>query len=309
METTQTGGLTAHSTFGPYRLLRSVGTTRVGDRILAVDDRSGRNVVVYRRVVGGGRGALRRELDAVEHAARAKGPHLLPIEGWGLWNLAELGWVSPWTGSWAGMVTLAELRTAKGGRLGFVEAKRAIEQVWAGSNAGRACGVTHGPISLDEVLVDQQGRVWIENYGLAWRAGSGDDTVGGRLETASIGAALVELVTGKAVPVPGWLPGLPHLPTIPGLPTITLPEVPAEWQGLPGRAAEQAVAAAVTAALRAEDALPGVIAALRGVTEQVADAEASAKSSVAKAAGDMVKSALKHAATTVFDLMRGKKGE
>lgn len=289
----------ATESFGPFRITRRAGDSPVGARLLAVDDRTSQSVMVHVMEAGRTRRARQRRLAAVEAcAAVARGPHLLAIQGWGFWEPGRLAWVTAYPGSAGGPVTLRALVEARGGRLPVADAGRVIEQLWAAVRGAHAAGWSAGPVDLDGVLVDPQGQVWLENYGLAaelLEAGSLTATPERRkLELLSLGAALVELTTGAAPPMPERLP--------------ELPEFPAQWREALGGWTEDALAGAIAAALRAEDALPAVVDVLRRALGQAAEAERAvgeaAKDAAWSAAKVAVGGVLRGAAARLRDLFR-----
>ncbi len=290
--------------------MRTLPDSPVGDRLLAVDVRTGAAGVVHVRPGGVGRKRRQAELEAVAAAAGLRGPHLLAIHGWGFWAGSgdRLAWVTDYTGSASGVLTLRGHVASKGGRLLPNEAATVIEHLWAGVRAAHANGHVQGPIDPDAVLIDQHGRTWIENYGLARRLsgkvlGSGDDEAMLRkLELVSLGALAVELTTGLRPPVPQSLPEVPGLPD--------WPEIPEEWRARARSWSEDAIAASISGALKAQDSLPAITAVLRDLLGEIKQAEESvtrAASDAAKdAAKNTAKSVLKSIASSVWDMIRGR---
>lgn len=290
--------------FGPFRITRRAGDSPVGARLLAVDDRTSRSVMVHVLEAGRTRRARQRQLAAVEACAAVAGvPHVLAVEGWGFWEPGRLAWVTAYPGAAGGPVTLRALAQARGGRLPVADAGRVVDQLWSAVRGAHAAGWSTGPMDLDGVLVDPQGQVWIENYGLAEElrgAGRLAATAERRkLELLSLGAAFVELTTGAAFPLPEGLPELPELP-------------PAWAEALRGWT-EEALAGAITAALRAEDAAPAVVEVLRRAVGRAAEAERGATEAAREAGwsaakglvGGAVRGVLKGAAARIADLFRG----
>ena len=294
--------------FGSFRVVRTLAASPVGERLLAIDDRTGAAGVVHVRPGGMGRKRRQAELEAVEAAGGLRGQHVLAIQGWGFWAGSgdRLAWVTDYTGSAAGVLTLRGHAASKGGRLSPSEAATVLEHVWTGVRAAHALGHVQGPIDPDAVLIDQHGRAWLENYGLARRLAGGREDVAmlRKLELVSLGALAVELTTGLRPPMPQRLPD--DLPI--GLPGW--PEVPEAWVERAKSWSEEAIAASISGALRAHDTLPAITGVLRELLGGMKDAEErvtrAAGQAAKEAAKDTARSVFKAVATSVWDLIRGR---
>lgn len=152
--------------FGPYRVVRDLGVSRAGPRWVAINERTGENRAVYR--VGSSRDHVerRRLLAALERAGRLSHPHLLTVEKFSLDGSGNLWAVAAYRGNQDGLVTINELVEAKGGRLSPIESERALEQMLEAIAFAHEQGLHHGPVELDEILIDRHGSVWIEMYAL-----------------------------------------------------------------------------------------------------------------------------------------------
>lgn len=289
--------------FGSYRIVRPLGESAVGERLLAIDDRTDHAAVVHVRpstLTGKRRHA---ELAVLQGAASARGPHLLPILGWGFWPGVggRLAWVTPYTGSAPGLISLRDHVRTKGGTLGPREAGTVVQHLWAGAKAAHASGHVQGVVDPSSVLIDQHGQAWFENYGLArlLLAPADDAAMARKLELLSIAALGVELTTGLAPPLPRTIPDLP-----------VMPEIPDAWRERAKALSEEAIAASIATALQAHDSLPAILGALRDMVGDVRDAQTRASQAAANAASDAVKhsakAAMRAVASSVWDLIRGR---
>jgi hypothetical protein len=192
---------------GPYLLMRQMDRGRWTDRWLAVHDREDSAHVVHRFAVGAGE--HQRFLEAAERASRLDHPHLLPIEHFTLGTVVGgNAWVvTPYTGTQDGLLTLDGLLSAKGGRMPPPEAERALVQLLGACRYAHVLGVRHGPVSMDEVLVDRRGSVAVELYGLGRELGPVGPGVASaaevvRDEVRSVVEIGYQLVTGLSADEP-----------------------------------------------------------------------------------------------------------
>jgi serine/threonine protein kinase len=152
--------------FGAYRFVRELGPHAAGERWLALDPRTGSSCTVYRLTAFRGRLAGRRALEAIAKMTSVRHAHLLPVHQVGIDALHTPCVVTDYTGHHDGLVTLAQLLQAKGGRLPIPEAARAVGQITEACAAAHDAGLVHGPFTADDVLVDRFGQLWVELYGL-----------------------------------------------------------------------------------------------------------------------------------------------
>jgi hypothetical protein len=110
----------------------------------------------------------RRFQAAAEHAAGLAHPHILTIQQVGVDTLGHPWLITPFTGDVDGLRTLAKLQKEKGGQLAPMEVERAAEQLLSAAAAAHGQHVTaHGPIHIEEILVDRHGAIVVELYALA----------------------------------------------------------------------------------------------------------------------------------------------
>ncbi len=153
---------------GPYRIVRPLEPGRLAARWLAVHDRDQTSHIAYEFLCRD-RAEQRRLLSAFERAAELEHPHILRVEQFAFAD-AHVAWLfTPYTGNQEGLVSLDSLLKAKGGTMSAQEAERAVTQVLSALEYAHARGNLHGPLALDEVLVDRHGRISIELHGLARR--------------------------------------------------------------------------------------------------------------------------------------------
>lgn len=153
---------------GPFTLVRPLAPGPMAERWLAFDD-SRHTAHVAHRFRMGERAEERRLVAAVEALSGLAHPHILPVEQFTL-GIAGAAWiVTPFTGSHDGLVTLDKLLEDKGGRMEPGEVERALTQVLEAIQSAHACGVQHGPITTEEIVVDRRGSLAIEHYGIRRR--------------------------------------------------------------------------------------------------------------------------------------------
>lgn len=137
----------------------------------------------------------RRFQAAADSASRLNHAHILTIEQYGIDALGHPWVITPFTGDVDGVRPLSRLLREKGGQMDPLEVERAMDQLLkavaaahaeitvpalsatAGSIGNGAESGTHrpppslplihGPMSIDEILVDRRGALMVELYGLA----------------------------------------------------------------------------------------------------------------------------------------------
>ncbi|MCL4740638.1 MAG: hypothetical protein KJZ54_00380 [Phycisphaerales bacterium] len=189
---------------GPYVLVRQLTDGRLGERWLSLHERNQTSHTLHRFPPSHDKAEQRRLLEAFETLSAFRHAHVLPI---GEFSFAGdgRGWlVTPYTGNQEGLVTLADVLEAKGGQLGPYEAERAAAHLLEAFEAAHAVGLHHGPLSIDEVLVDRHGRVMVELFGLARRL-EGLERGNAELirdEIGSVAQLAYRLVTGLSADEP-----------------------------------------------------------------------------------------------------------
>ncbi|MFN7020832.1 MAG: hypothetical protein ACK4WH_05840 [Phycisphaerales bacterium] len=182
---------------GPYLLTRALAPCAFAERHLALHEPDHSSHVAYRFSGARSRQVRRRLESAISACRQLDHEHLLPVE-----DVVESDgdvWVMcPFTGDVDGIRTLSKLLREKRGQMDPFEAERAMEQL-LDAVAHAHTRVVHGPIRMDDVLVDRHGRLLIEFYGLR-RALSGASAAADpediRDEVRSIVEIGYQLVTG-----------------------------------------------------------------------------------------------------------------
>lgn len=189
--------------FGPYRMVRPLEPGPLGERWLAVHEVELTSHVVHRFAPRIDKAGQRRFLSAVESVRGIEHAHVTPIEVFAVCPSGRGCVVTPYTGNQDGLVTLASLLAAKGGRMTPVEAERAVTHVLEAMDHAHGAGVVHGALSDAELMVDRHGRVSIELYGLARAlAGLAANSEVVRDEVRSAVEIAYRLITGLAADEP-----------------------------------------------------------------------------------------------------------
>lgn len=154
------------------------------DRFLALHESNQTSHIAYRFPPVAGKAEEARLVAAVESAALIDHPHALRIQQF-TFDITGQAWIiTPFAGDADGLRTLTRHLRQKGGQCRPDEAERAVQQllsVIAVAHGGGALQPPtdseaasparavpcHGPITMDEILVDRRGSLLIELYGLA----------------------------------------------------------------------------------------------------------------------------------------------
>lgn len=198
----------APTRFPDLQVIRRLGTHRLAARWLLREAHSHQPLLAHALHLPGSPGEQDRASARARNAAAFRHPHALSVsrvhaDGDTLWL------VSPYPGSYDGLLTLSALLSMKaGGQFEPAETRHAVAQVLGALSAGRSAGCAHGPVRMDEVLVDRHARVLIELFGVEQALiARPDDRSTETEELVSVGAMASELLSG----VP-WRPGGVGLP-------------------------------------------------------------------------------------------------
>lgn len=151
----------------PYRITRTLARGPLSWRWLAVHDVALTSHVIHELIARHDKIERRRFLSAFEALADLHHPHLLPVESIAMGERGKTTLVTPFTGNQEGLITLGSLLKSKGGRMSASEVERAMVQLLDACRYAHSQRRHHGPIALEEVLVDRHGRLFIELYGVA----------------------------------------------------------------------------------------------------------------------------------------------
>lgn len=151
--------------FGPYKVIRPLGSTRGVSRFIVLCTKTDTNRLLYRFPSLNQHQQRRVLFDAMVSMSTLDHPHLLRVESASYDDRGRLCVITPYTGNQEGLVTLEDLVDQRGGKLGVIEAARAIEHLFSAASYAHQRGISHGPIECEHVLVDRFGSIQIELYG------------------------------------------------------------------------------------------------------------------------------------------------
>lgn len=152
--------------FGPYESVRPLAPVHGCSRMIMLHGRERTNHLLYRFEHITDSVARRRVFDRIMKTARLDHAHILKIERVGYDDTGRLCAITEYPGNQEGLVTLADLLEARGGRLEFSEAIRLMGQLLEACMHASEQGIVHGPFSMNELLVDRHGCTLIELFGL-----------------------------------------------------------------------------------------------------------------------------------------------
>lgn len=215
-----------------FTLARRLPSHRIAHRWLARRPGDSRPLLVY-----GLQGAAAEQVNTLGTALSLQTPHALPVEALDAGPSRGLFVVSPFPGSYDGLLSLGALLSRKtAGQFGLWETRHAVDHLLSALEAAREHGAPHGELRPDEVLVDRRARLRVELCGVESALRRVCPPV--RIELDSVSRIALELLTG----VPGGPPSGAGLPSgkswrawrrwfeaVPGLPSCaaareTLPQ-------------------------------------------------------------------------------------
>ncbi len=177
-------------------VLRSrIASTRMGHRWLANAGPDAPVKVVY-LVEGSSEGLAEQLCKRLAQISAARIPHALPIEAIEAAHGGRFWIVCPHTGSADGLLTLGRLVSSKDeGRMEPDEARRTTLQLLLALDHAHMHRIPHGPVVMDEVLVDRRGSVLVELMGVKASIRA-DVTPDIREELESVARCAFEMLTG-----------------------------------------------------------------------------------------------------------------
>jgi serine/threonine protein kinase len=197
---------------GPFLLTRKLASAALAERWVALHERAMTSHVVYR--FGSSTSSpfvVEREdfLATMERAATLNHSHILKIEHYDFDESGRPYCVVPFTGDRDGLLNLGQLLRHKGGMLSLEEAKRAAEQVLSAIAYAHNLGCPHGPLGMDEILVDRHGSLKLELYAVSRMLGhpENDASEQQRREVQTSMAIVYQLLTGLRYEEPLIRPG------------------------------------------------------------------------------------------------------
>lgn len=177
---------------GPFRLTRELTPVALGRRFLALHERDATSHLVYLLPLGKSRRDHRVFLAATDRLESVASPYLVSVSHAGLIGSSSGYLIASYPGTADGVLTLADLASARLGRFSAYEARRGLAHLLTGVAAGQAAGVGHGPFGAEDVLVDRHGRLMIELFGLRANLYRGGADTGAEVRSVgSIGRLLL----------------------------------------------------------------------------------------------------------------------
>jgi hypothetical protein len=181
---------------GGWRLEARLGDTRLGSRWLAWGGRDALPRVAHHlqpRVTRGiDAGSALEPLTRFVHA-HAVGLEEVVIDRGETWLIA------PYCGSYDGLMPLAKLMSMKAsGSLPVREAMFLGIHLLGAIDAGWRRGLGHGPLGMDDVLIDRRGRAMVELFGVEARCRGEDPLAAAHASVAGVVGLVYELATGLA---------------------------------------------------------------------------------------------------------------
>jgi serine/threonine protein kinase len=152
---------------GPYILMRPLAEMGLATRWLALHELTQSSHVIYRFPVCHDNSERRRFLSAVRAASAVSHPHILKVEQFAFDPVGGAWVVTPYMGDIEGIMHMSRLLRAKGGSMSPSEAGRAVEQLLEASATAHAAKLHHGPVRMEDVLVDRHGSLVVELYGMS----------------------------------------------------------------------------------------------------------------------------------------------
>lgn len=194
--------LAARQRVGPFIVTRELSRGVLGDRYLALHQHDQTSHVAHSLSLD--QTEPHMALAAVERARALQHPHILPIEQVLVDDAGQVWLITPFTGDQDGIVSLDVLLRRRGGYLSLEEAKRALEQLFSAVCIAHDQGLSHGELSMREVLVDRRGSVTIEHYGLAAQLANQGPALAElkAIEVRSLFAMGYQLATGLRAELP-----------------------------------------------------------------------------------------------------------
>ena len=151
--------------FGPYKLIRSLGHAHGAERFVVLCDKTDTNYMLYRFNQSGNHKSRRTLFESMLKMSTLSHPHLLKIESVSYDDHGNLSVITPYTGNHEGLVTLDDLLKIRDGKLGMIEAVRALEHLLDASAFAHRNQIYNGTINTNDILIDRYGCLQIQLYG------------------------------------------------------------------------------------------------------------------------------------------------
>lgn len=151
--------------FGPYKLIRSLGNAHGASRFVVLCDRTNTNYLLYRFEHIANIKHRRTLFSALLKMSTLDHSHLLKIDSVSYDDHGRLSVITPYTGNHDGLVSLEELLDIRDGKLGEIEAARALEHLLDAIKYAHQKEIINGSIHQSDILVDRYGSLQIQFYG------------------------------------------------------------------------------------------------------------------------------------------------
>lgn len=151
--------------FGPFKLIREIGSAHGASRFVVLCSRTDTNYMLYRFEHINNHKHRRSLFDAMLKMSSLDHPHLLKVQSVSYDDHGRLCVITPYTGNHEGLVSLGDLLNARDGKLGMVEAARALEHLLDAIGYAHTQDVINGTINPEDILVDRYGCLQIQFYG------------------------------------------------------------------------------------------------------------------------------------------------
>lgn len=151
--------------FGPYKLIRSIGSAHGASRYIVLCDRTKTNYMLYRFENIHNQHVRQKAFHAFLKMSSINQPHIHQIISATYDDRGRLCVITPYTGNHEGIVVLDDLLRRQDGKLTVFEAARAIEHLLGATSYAHKRNVINGAISPKDILVDRYGCLQIQFYG------------------------------------------------------------------------------------------------------------------------------------------------
>ncbi len=180
--------------FGPYKLIRSMGSAHGASRFVVLCNRTDTNYTLYRFEHISNAKQRRTLFDTLLKMSVLNHSHLLKIQSVTYDDSGRLCVVTPYTGNHDGLVTLDDLLLVRDGKLGMIEAARALEHLLDAIRYAHLQQVVNGSIHQSNILVDRYGCLQVQFYGFDSLMESSEETAHKRMiQVADEIRSIVEL--------------------------------------------------------------------------------------------------------------------
>jgi hypothetical protein len=180
--------------FGPYKLIQTLGSAHGAARFVVLCKKTDTNYMLYRFDRVNNHNLRRRMFETLVKMSTLDHPHLLKIISVSYDDQGRLCVITPYTGNHEGLVTLEDLLKVRDGKLGVIEAARALEHLLQATAYAHLQGVLNGPVHRADILVDRYGSIQVQFYGFeSMYADHGDRKLSHSVQIADEVRSIVDL--------------------------------------------------------------------------------------------------------------------